>query len=90
MEITGRLENWTLKKFKDVSEEQKKMVLDEWGMDCKEYMIMLGYVFDDSKGRFFDGQDIRTSLLDDKKCDIREGGIIITKNSVYKLGKPRN
>ena len=89
MEITGRIENWTLKKFENVSDEQKKMVLDEWGMDCDEYMIVLGDVFDDSKRRFFDGQDIKTSLLDHKKCDIREDGIVVTRNSVYKLGKPR-
>jgi hypothetical protein len=43
-------------------------------------LVASGNVYKDSKGRFYDGELIRTSLVKDVK-----DGILITRNTRYKL-----
>lgn len=47
-----------------------------------------GEIHGDTKGRFYDGCEIRTSYLPDGTAGIKEGDIITTCNSKYLLGKP--
>ena len=49
-----------------------------------------GLIYGDTKGRFYDGQLIHTSYVLLKAEDflkLKEGDIIETRNSTYKLGK---
>ena len=43
-------------------------------------LVATGYIYNDSKNRFVDGEPIRTSLVNDV-----EDGILITLNTRYKL-----
>lgn len=47
-----------------------------------------GDIYDDIKGRFPDGGWILTTAVLNSD-EIKEGGVIQTRNSVYKLGKMR-
>lgn len=44
------------------------------------WTIAIGIVYKDSKGRFYDGEEIRTS-----KIVALSGDVLITLNSTYKL-----
>lgn len=50
--------------------------------------IILGNIYGDTKGRFYEGQFIHTSLIDNK-VKPKKGKIVPTLNSKYKLGMPR-
>lgn len=53
--------------------------------------VVYGDIFGDSRGRFPDGMDIRTSLIlcEAHPIDTLEKGVIVkTRNSSYKLGEP--
>lgn len=57
--------------------------LENWEV-CKLYGVrqVRGAIYDDVRGMFEDGEVIRTTRVRSIK-----GGILRTKNSVYKLGK---
>lgn len=57
--------------------------LEDWIFVSGYYF---GRVFGDTKGRFADGAQIRTSHT--KSPPGKEGDIIVTRNSRYLLGKP--
>ncbi len=61
-----RLENW-----------ERVWVSKEQGLS-----YLTGLVYDDTKGRFYDGQVIHTSLVEQLTDDK-----VYTLNSVYELGK---
>lgn len=58
--------------------------LENWRWSPLEH-VYWGNIYDDIRGRFFDGQYIHTSYV---IC--AEGDIAHTLNSTYKLGKPEN
>lgn len=60
--------------------------LEGWYWD-DQYNIIWGYLYDDVRERWCDGQYIHTSHIEDKK-DYKEGDIVYTLNSSYLLGKP--
>lgn len=61
--------------------------LDAWSVVGK---FLCGCIREDSKGRFADGQFVRTSYVIANKdpAEFEEGDIVSTKNSRYKLAKP--
>lgn len=61
--------------------------LDAWSVVGK---FLCGTIRDDKKGRFVDGQFVRTSYVIDNKDpnEFAEGDVIATRNSRYKLAKP--
>jgi len=67
--------------------------LEDWTYD-KLYNVVWGYIYDDTRGRFFDGQRIHTSDIPSTRLNGRdasqfvEGSVILTRNSRYLLGKP--
>lgn len=63
--------------------------LDDWHYDGA-FHIMWGRCLGDTKGRFTNGEWIRTSWLRHSKDEVpnfKEGDLVHTRNSVYKLGK---
>lgn len=62
--------------------------LEGWCQDNLYAYIIWGNVFGDSKGRFRDGTRIHTSYITPPSEEWKEGAIVTTRNSVYKLGKP--
>ena len=72
--ITGRLENWSVdeRRFADNTE-----------------IIIWGNCFEDIHHRFRDGEIIHTSgikLSDYPVDELKEGMVVKTRNSTYKLG----
>lgn len=51
-----------------------------------DMVIIFGRIFDDSEGRFNDGDYIYTSDFKDR--ELKEGDVVQTRNSRYLLGKP--
>jgi len=63
--------------------------LQEWYLQTiGNAIIVWGFIYGDVKQRWCDGTYIHTSAVINTE-DIKEGGIIRTLNSVYKLGEPR-
>lgn len=60
--------------------------LEGWYWD-ESYSIIWGYLYDDVRNRWRDGQHIHTSYIKDKKKYV-EGDLVSTLNSTYLLGKP--
>ncbi|QIG68142.1 hypothetical protein EVB55_207 [Rhizobium phage RHph_Y68] len=60
--------------------------LEDWGVIDGKNQIF-GNVFEDSKGRFDDGQYVKTSPSEQNLHLLEEGDVVHTKNSVYLLGK---
>ncbi|QIG69779.1 hypothetical protein EVB81_210 [Rhizobium phage RHph_I46] len=60
--------------------------LEDWGV-VEGKNQLFGNVFEDSKGRFDDGQFVKTSPAFDDPKDLKEGDLVSTKSSVYLLGK---
>lgn len=60
-------------------------VLKNWYV--REYVVgvyqVVGDIYNDTKGRFRDGETIQTSKL--KSIDF-EAGILVTQNTIYTLG----
>ena len=52
----------------------------------EEYFIIWGNLYEDSHGRWPEGTNIHTSAIEER--DVKEGDIVQTRNSIYKLGKP--
>lgn len=73
-EVTGRLELWKL---------GTRTVGYPKAVPC-----VRGFLYDDARERWIDGEWITTSKLKSKTTDCVEGAIIETKNSRYLLGKP--
>lgn len=73
-EIMGRIENW--------------YEGNPYGYASLDggTMCIFGEVYDDPRGRFEDGDSIRTSGI--VKLD-EENNTVETRNSIYTLGKPR-
>lgn len=70
MELTGRLSAWYIHDYHD------------------EKYIIYGFCHDDIHGRFKEGERIQTSFILKKDFPIenlKDGDIIKTKNSTYKL-----
>ena len=62
-------------------------LLDNWEKD-PTYGYMWGYLFNDTKARWPDGQRIRTSLIKGiRQTEYFEGMLVKTMNSNYTLGK---
>lgn len=61
--------------------------LDGWAYDPR-YGCVWGYVYGDTKGRFSDGTLIHTSSVAANQAPLQQGGLLKTRNSVYRLGKP--
>lgn len=71
-EVTGTLNSWLKEQVGDIT-------------------IIWGYIYGDTKGRFYDGQYIHTSFLKmpaEEVDNLKEGDILLTNNSTYKLGYP--
>lgn len=65
--------------------------LENWYFD-PIFDIIWGNLYDDSKGRFYDGQWIHTSSipkLKELRPKFRKGYKVRTLNSIYLLGKKR-
>lgn len=60
--------------------------LEDWEIVnyTKKCKIVVGLIFEDNRGRFKDGKLICTSCI--KKGKLKEGEVIKTLNSNYKLG----
>ncbi|MDC9589685.1 hypothetical protein PSI23_10345 [Xenorhabdus sp. XENO-10] len=56
-------------------------------IDNGERALAFGKIFNDSKKRFNDGDEIRTSLVRNAKT-YKTDGYIKTQNSIYKLREP--
>ena len=50
--------------------------------------VIYGQIYGDTRGRFVDGQQVRTSRLDEIVHDDDMVKYAYTQNSVYKLGVP--
>lgn len=67
--------------------------LEGWYYDYLNNVVW-GYIYDDTRGRFVDGQRIHTSDIpstrrnDKDVSQFVEGSVISTRNSRYLLGKP--
>ena len=61
--------------------------LENWFREqvTKREFIIHGDCFGDMRGRFPDGMDIHTSGI--KNRALKEGDVVTTRNSTYKLGK---
>lgn len=55
-----------------------------WNTDDGSFCIS-GLIYGDTKGRFSDGELIRTSRIEAR--EVKEGDLVQTRNSVYQLGK---
>ncbi len=53
----------------------------------KEFIIR-GYIYDDTQGRWRDGTWFHTSGIMNR--EVSTGDVVVTRNSVYKLGKARD
>ncbi len=63
--------------------------LENWTYDLV-WKVLLGDIYEDTKGRFQDGLWIHTSVLKHTKEEIKafkEGDVVTTKYSTYLLGK---
>ena len=54
--------------------------IEAWG----ECHVVVGDIYDDIHGRFWDGSSIHTSAVE--TTDIQEGDVVNTRNSRYLLG----
>jgi len=61
-------------------------ILNNWYYD-KTYNIIWGDVEGDVHGRWVDGTKIHTSNLTTKGSTAKDGDVVTTRNSRYKLGK---
>ena len=70
-----------------MTDEDVDGVLDDWS-PCRSGTgwFVVGYITDDRKGRFYDGELITTSRLITPGEDLAEGVIAETLNSRYRLG----
>lgn len=61
--------------------------IDQWtvGVDGSK-TVVVGSIKDDAHGRFADGEVIHTSRITGDRRQLREGAIIETRNSRYRLG----
>ena len=59
--------------------------LESWIYDS-DNKIFWGYIYDDTRNRWWDGAHIHTSYCPSPQA--REGDTIATLNSTYLLGKP--
>lgn len=68
-------------------EQEIHGTIEQWHREqvSRKEFIIYGYVYGDTKGRFPDGTYIQTSGVMNRA--IKEGDIVKTRNSVYKLGK---
>lgn len=63
-------------------------ILEGWRIDSV-FTIVWGFIYGDTKKRFRDGTWIHTSDVKGiRSMNLKEGDIIETRNSFYKLGKP--
>lgn len=65
--------------------------IENWSWHKKSNTIV-GYIYGDSSGRFEDGAFIQTSTLKPMSMQVsspKEGAILKTLNSSYKLGKKK-
>ena len=66
--------------------------LEHWWYDDL-YNCVWGHIDEDVKGRFPNGTLIHTSDIpkfkESRVCDAKQGDYICTRNSIYRLGKPR-
>ena len=61
--------------------------LEHWYWD-KHHNIIYGYIYEDTRDRWWDGARIHTSLITSHtKGHAAEGDIVTTLNSTYLLGK---
>lgn len=69
------------------SEQEITGTLENWHKDL-HYPVIWGNVYDDTRERFYDGAHIHTSAIPGiKGMDLKEGDVVKTLNSTYKLGK---
>ncbi len=65
--------------------------LEGWYYDAV-HNVVWGSIDYDIKGRFYDGAHIHTSDIpkfrQDRVCTAKQGDLIYTRNSIYRLGKP--
>lgn len=67
------------------------MILENWSVEnvTEEEFMIWGYVYGDTKGRFYDGQYIHTSGIKYGEA-LDKGSVVNTRNSTYTLGTPFN
>jgi hypothetical protein len=65
----------------------KAMRLEGW-VFMPEAGWLVGYVYEDEKGRFRDGEYIHTSQVKQDPKTFKKGIDVKTKYSVYELGEP--
>jgi len=62
--------------------------LEGWIYDA-DYNVLWGFIYDDTRKRFRDGEYIHTSGIPrGKRIEFKEGMIVDTLNSSYLLGNP--
>ncbi len=67
--------------------EEVTGTLENWSKDLY-YPVIWGLIYNDIRERFPDGAHIHTSAIPGiKGMDLKEGDIVKTLNSTYKLGK---
>lgn len=67
-----------------MSNEEVTGRLENWYLHG--YVLLVGDIYDDIRGRFEDGQSIHTSAIKDNGDNIKEGDVVQTRNSRYLLG----
>lgn len=68
-----------------VTEENITGNLENWYVvKYPKGSVLIGHIYNDSKGRFVDGTEVQTSKI----LKVKDG-LVYTRNSIYKLGKER-
>lgn len=65
-----------------MTKEYHAILKDSVIIEIRNYFIAYGIIYEDSKKRFSDGEEIRTSFIN--SIDL-EKGLIFTKNTIYKI-----
>lgn len=61
--------------------------IDQWTVAVDgSKTVIVGSILNDAAGRFSDGEIIHTSRISTERRDLREGAIVQTRNSQYRLG----
>lgn len=62
--------------------------IENWYLDVYGFPFLWGQVYDDTKGRFKDGEHIHTSRITETQVsELQSGYVLETANSIYLLGR---
>jgi hypothetical protein len=80
-------------KVQEITDGEITGRIENWSIDSDfvdGYTVVRGHVHDDVRGRWREGQYVRSSaLVGDCFDHLKEGDIVRTLNSKYLLGKPK-